>query len=130
MAKTTDRLHGYARLGAAIRRAEIVAELHAIDKAFPDLRFQKRTATLLKTRGSITSAASATTEDEPVGRKRRKKRKAHAGRKEIHQRTNEEILGGTKEERSLIKRPERPARCETPRLAAQATAVISASCSL
>ena len=29
MAKTTDRLHEYARLGAAIRRAEIVAELHA-----------------------------------------------------------------------------------------------------
>jgi len=75
MAKTTDRLHGYARLGAAIRRAEIVAELHAIDKAFPDLRFQKRTATLLKTSGSIASAASATTEDEPVGRKRRQKRR-------------------------------------------------------
>ena len=52
MAKSTDRFHEYARLGAAIRRGELVAEMRAIDKAFPELRFQKRTAALLKTSGS------------------------------------------------------------------------------
>ncbi len=70
MAKTSDRLHEYARLGAALRRAQLVAELHAIDKAFPDLRFQKRTAALLETSGS-----PATADGEPVPRKRRKRRK-------------------------------------------------------
>jgi hypothetical protein len=65
MVKTTDRFQEYARLGAAIRRAELVSEMRAIDKAYPELRFQKRTAALLRTNGSPASAAPATTEDEP-----------------------------------------------------------------
>jgi hypothetical protein len=129
MAKATDSLHGYARLGAAIRRAELVAEQHAIDKAFRDLRFQKRTAAPQKTSGSIATAASAATEDESVGRKRRKRRRLTLAKKKfISERMKK--TGRHEEERGLIKRPERPARCGTPRVVAQATAVISASCSL
>jgi hypothetical protein len=75
MAKTTDRFNEYARLGAALRRVEIVDELRAIDKAFPELRFQKRTAALLKTSGSPATAEPAAGDDAPVGRTRRKRRK-------------------------------------------------------
>jgi hypothetical protein len=62
-------------LGAAIRRAELVAEMRAIDKALPDLRFQKRTAALLKMGGSPATEGPAATEDKAVGRKGRKRRK-------------------------------------------------------
>lgn len=81
MAKTSDRFHEYARLGAAIRRAELVGEMRAIDKAFPELRFQKRTVALLKTNGSPATAEPAATEDEPASRKRRKRRKLTAAEK-------------------------------------------------
>jgi hypothetical protein len=40
---TTD----YARLGAAMRRQQILAELKTIHKAFPDLRSNRRTAIVL-----------------------------------------------------------------------------------
>jgi hypothetical protein len=83
MAKTTDRFHEYARLGAAIRRAELVDEMRAIDKAFPELRFQKRTAALLKTTGSPALAEPTTAEGEPASRKRRKRRKLTAAEKKV-----------------------------------------------
>ena len=83
MAKSTDRFHEYARLGAAIRRSELVDEMRAIDKAFPELRFQKRTAALLKTSGSPATAEPAATEDEPVSRKRRKRRKLTSAEKKF-----------------------------------------------
>lgn len=75
MATTTDRFQEHARLGAAVCRAELVAEMRAIDKAFPELRFQKRTAALLETNGSPATAEPAATEDEQASRKRRKRRK-------------------------------------------------------
>jgi hypothetical protein len=56
MAKTNDLFHEHARSGAAIRRAELVAEMRAIVKAFRELRFHKRTAALLKMNGSRTTS--------------------------------------------------------------------------
>ena len=82
MPKSTDRFHEYARLGAAIRRAELVDEMRAIDKAFPELRFQKRTAALLKRSGSA-AAEPTMAEDEPVSRPRRKRRKLTAAEKKF-----------------------------------------------
>jgi hypothetical protein len=75
MARTTDRFQEYARLGAAIRRAELAEEMKAIDKAFPDLRFEKRTAALLKRNAWPATVEPARTGDGPVSRKRRKRRK-------------------------------------------------------
>lgn len=83
MAKSTDRFHEYARLGAAIRRAGLVNEMRAIDRAFPELRFQKRTAALLKKGGSPATAEPTTAEDEPVSRPRRKRRKLTAAEKKF-----------------------------------------------
>lgn len=79
MAKKSDQFRELARIGAAIRRAQLVHEMRTIDRAFPELRFQKRTAALLKTSGASVGGP-VTTADEPA-RKTRKRRKLTAAEK-------------------------------------------------
>jgi hypothetical protein len=82
MAKQSDRFMELARIGAAIRRAQIVAELRAIDKAFPGLKFQKRTAALLTPNGSITSTTAGSVAG-PSAQATRKRRKLSAAEKKF-----------------------------------------------
>ncbi len=103
MAKTTDRFNEYARLGAALRRTEILAELHAIDKAFPELWFQKaRTAALLEDERFASDVGAGGWRRRASRAHAAQETEAHASREEVHQRADEEILGGTQEEGSLI----------------------------
>jgi hypothetical protein len=75
MEKPPDRRHEFARVGAAIRLAELREEIRWIYKAFPAMRFQKRSAR------SPASDATSELSDATTRAPRRKKRKLTAAEK-------------------------------------------------
>jgi hypothetical protein len=80
MALTPDQLREYARMGAAVRLAQLSDEIKVIHTAFPELR--ARTS-----KGSDPSAVgSAPTENEPRTRKRRRRKLTAAEKKFISER--------------------------------------------
>jgi len=80
MALTPDQLREYARMGAAVRLAQLSDEIKMIHAAFPELR--PRTSKTSKP--SVVGSASA--ENEPTTRKRRRRKLTAAEKKFISER--------------------------------------------
>jgi hypothetical protein len=80
MALTPDQLREYARMGAAVRLAQLSDEIKLIHAAFPELRARTSKAS------DPSAVGSASASNEPTTRKRRRRKLTAAEKKLISER--------------------------------------------